>query len=293
MKTEQHPPHPLSPGAAVPDALPIDTQVDNVLSGKSADGVPLGKPIPFPEDVHKRYLLIRWANAFPSAADEIRTAYIGKLARYLARRSPPLLHTDVHDGMRWLIDHPVYVCTPLRFATAVRRARETFARECKAAQIEERGALQQAMDEPMPAPPVLHDDGTHALQEIIHPRQMMIIGLAAMNCLARKHRGQYRCNVRYWSLVAQKRLRMFALCKRAWPLCVFSVTDGLIREWQYAVPPTEVIPVLPAFLAALERETGPLDPDHAIITFAGEFFDIHKNPSRTIRQALEASRDRF
>lgn len=285
MKAEQYSPHPLSPGATAPDTLPIGAQVDNVLSGKSADGVPLGKPIPFPASGRRRELLIRWANAFPSAGDHIRTAYIGKLARYLAKLSPPLLSIDVRDGMMWFIDNPVYVCTPLRFAAAVRRAREEFVRKCNASENEERKALQRAMDEPMPAPPVLHDDGIHALQEIIHPRHMMMIGLAAMNCLARGHRGQYRCNVRYWSLVAQKRLRMFALCKSARPLCVFSVADGLIREWQYTVPPTDVMPVLPAFLGALLRETGSLSADHAIITFAGEFFDIHEDPSKTIRQA--------
>lgn len=69
--------------------------------------------------------------------------------------------------------------------------------------------------------------------------------------------------------------------------------DGLIREWQNAAPPADVLPLLPAFLAAIVRETGPLRTDHAIITFAGRFIDRHLDPSKEIRTALEASRDRI
>lgn len=293
MKTDHYPPYPLTPGATVPDTLPIGAQVNNVLAGKSADGVPQGVPIPFPEDARKRYLLVRWGDAFPAAPDHVRTAYIAKLARHLAKLAPPLHSIDVRDGMSWFIANPGLVCTPFRFSAAIRRAREEFARARTAAEKEERDALQRAMDEPMPAPPILHDDGTHSLQEIVHPRHMMMVGLAAMNCLVRGRHGHYRCNVRYWSLVAQKRIRMFAVYKSARPLCVFTIADGLIREWQYAAPPAEVLPQLPAFLAALVRETGPLRTDHAIITFAGQFIDRHMDPSQAIRVALEASRDRI
>jgi len=86
---------------------------------------------------------------------------------------------------------------------------------------------------------------------------------------------------------------MFAVYKSARPLCVFTIADGLIREWQYIAPPAEVLPQLPAFLAALVRETGPLRTDHAIIAFAGQFIDRNLDPSKAIRATLEANHVRI
>lgn len=265
----------------------IETQIANVLAGKTADGIPYAKPIAFPAEGDRRNLLMRWADAFPLAADHVRTAFIRKLAHYLIKlASAPQSSFEVHAATVWFIDHPEHVCSPLSFAGALRRAQEKFARECNAAEMKAQEAMRRAMTEPMPPPPVLFDDGEHALHEIVHPNQMTMTGLAAMNCLARGHGGKHRCNVRYWSLISRKLLRIFALWENTRLLCVFSVSDDLIREWQYVAPPDEVIAIIPACLAALTRDTGPLNADHTLILFAGTCLDRHQSGSAAIRRAL-------
>lgn len=273
--------------------ITIEMQVANVLAGKTASGAPRGNPIPFPAHEFKRALLIRWADAFPNAADHVRTAYIRKLAHYLVRLSLPLRTTDVIDGMTWFIDHPEHVGSRLSFAGAVRRAREAFAQKCREAETEQREALLREMSEPMPPPPVLYQHGAVALHEVVHPKQMMTVGIAGMNCLARGQGGHYRCNARYWSLVSRKLLRVLALWDGDRLLCVFSVADDMLREWQYAAHPAEVLPVLPACLAELTKSTGPLNTDHAPIVFDGTCFDIHQEESAVIRRALGAHHARI
>lgn len=271
----------------------IAMQVANVLAGNTASGAPRGNPISFPACGFKRALLMRWANAFPDAADHVRTAYIRKLAHYIVRLALPLETADVIDGMSWFIDHPEHVCSPLSFAGAVRRAKESAAQGWNAAEKERQDAMVRAMAEPMPPPPVLYQSATLALREVVHPKQMMMVGIAAMNCLARGHDGHYRCNTRYWSLVSRKLLRIFALWDGDWLLCVFSVSDDMLREWQYAAHPAEVTPVLPACLAALAESTGPLNVDHAIIVFDGTCFDSHQDESAVIRHALGGTHARL
>lgn len=274
----------------------VDAQIRNVLSGRSAYGGQGFKRMSFPRDtaafVVVRHYLMRFSAECSARDDRTRTAFIRKLAHYLIRLPEPICTVDVHDGMTWFLNHPEEVCSPLSFAGAVRRARECLARESNAAEKERREATRRAMDAPMPPPPVLYRDGGHALREVVHPKQLMIVGLAAGNCLARRNGGRHSFSPRFWSLISRKLLRLFTLWEGTRLLCVFSVTDGFIREWQYVAPAAAIKTILPACLSALMRETGPLDATHALV-FGETFLDFRNDGSIAIRQALEAPRDRI
>lgn len=268
------------------ETITTEMQVANVLAGKTASGAPHSKPIAFPTCGIKHALLIRWANPFPDAADPVRTAYIRKLAHYIVRLPLPIDSTDIIGGMVWFIEHPQHACSPLSFAGAVRLSDEGFAQRGNAAEKELREAMRREAGKPMPPPPVIFERGTHALHELVHPKQMIMVGIAGKNCLARERGGQFLCNAHYWCLVSRKLLRIFALWDDRRLLCVFSVSDNLLREWQYAAHPSELVPVLPACLAELEKCTGPLNADHVIVGYRGRFEGIHQASSVFIRRAI-------
>lgn len=269
--------------------LPIEDQVANVLAGKTASGDDGGKPIAFPAGGGSMALLLRWSNTLPEAPDAVRTAFIRKLAQHIAKRPSVSDHhaRELADAVTWFIDHPEQVCTPLTFAGALRRAREDVSFRNAAYDSKARNALRKAMAAPLPMQPVVYDDGTHTLVELVHPAHLIETGLHAWNCLVRRVGGRLVCNRSYWCRIADKSLRIFALWHGPCLLCVLSVGEGALQEWQYVAPPAHVNPVVPAVLAILVQDTGPLRSHDAVIVQAGMFLDRHTQSARIIRAALE------
>jgi hypothetical protein len=268
--------------------LPIEAQVANVLAGKTTSGrEDHARPFPFPESAEKRELLLRWSSRLSKAPDDVRTAFIRKIARHIALHTDAGENTDLAVGIAWLIANPEQIRTPLTFEGALRRAREGSAFNA----AYEAKLSRNAMAKPVPAQPVLFDDGTHRLVELVHPAHLIETGLLAWNCLVRRIGGQLACNGSYWCRIAEKTLRLFALRRGPQVLCVLSMEDGALQEWQYVSTPADVNPLVPAIGAALVRDAGPLRTRNAVIVHGGMFLPPHTKSVRVIRRALEGGDD--
>lgn len=236
--------------------IDIHREVTRVIGGTG--GLP---PMPFPHDPRASDMVVDWTWQFstnlPEATTAQRALFIRKLATYVIRRGRPHEHVlDLLHGMLWFTRHPQHLNTRLSFGGAVGRQREYLAAATKRVTR----PLAADIDSPLSPRPLILEHGDFTLEQLVHARHVLEVGLYFNNCLKIQIGARFLPNRRYWNDVKDGRRHLYTIRDHA-RLCVILGFEGhYLTEIQSCAPPPNLWLAMPFFADAIARLHGPVTP---------------------------------